>query len=523
MRKKIYSIILILTMMFMAVACSKMSGDVSNKEEETKKASIEDQMLEMILESEHVLNNMAEFSLDKVTGELSDIKNEDDEAKVECKLTYSSKYVEMKETIKCYFEKTDSDWKLDRVRVKDEIEYSKRGTVYYLNYKPELDYAWQELAREYEALTGVNVKVVTAANGVYNSVLDSELTKDVVPTLFHVSGYVDLEKYKDYCYDLSGSDAYKELTSDSYALKDGNGVYGISYSIETYGIITNKTLLSEAGYSVDQIKSFDDLKNIAEDIYARSEELGFTAFASTGMDMSSDWRFKTHLANVPIYFEYQTDGINHTTELKGTYLDNYRDIFDLYINNSTCSPDEIGYMTGDDAINEFLNKEAVFYQNGSWVYGELTRKELHESELTMIPIYIGVGDEAKQGLCTGSEHYWCVNKNASEQDINATLDFINWCVSSETGTKYMYDEMGLVIPYDKAVESKNLFVKIDAANTAAGLVPVTWTFDTMPSESWKNNVGYALTAYAADQSDDNWDKVVEAFVSGWEDEWDLKK
>ena len=522
MRKKIYSIILILAMMFVAVSCSKMSGDVSNKEEETKKSNLEKKALEMILECDHVLDKMEEYGLDKVTGEITDFEEDGDEAEAECKLTYSSKYAEMEEAIKCYFEKTDSKWKIDRIRVKKEIEQVSRGSVYYLNFKPELDSAWQELAREYEELTGINVTVFTTANGRYTSILDSELEKDDAPTLFQVSGYVQLEQYIDYCYDLSNSDIYRELTSDSYALKDGNRVYGLGYVIESYGIITNKKLLEKAGYSVDQIKSFEDLKYIAEDIALRSDELGFTAFASTGMDSSSDWRFKTHLANVPIYFEYLVNGIDYTQKIKGTYLDNYRDIFDLYINNSTCAPDELEYMTGDDALNEFCNREAVFYQNGSWAYGDLKRGNLQDSELTMIPIYIGIGDEANQGLCTGTENYWCVNKNASEKDIKATLDFINWCVTSEIGTTYMADEMGLVIPYAKAAESKNIFVQIDAANTAAGLTPVTWNFSTMPSEMWKNNVGDALTTYAAYQSDYYWDQVVDAFVSGWKKEWEFR-
>jgi hypothetical protein len=48
------------------------------------------------------------------------------------------------------------------------------------------------------------------------------------------------------------------------------------------------------------------------------------------MDSSSDWRFKTHLANLPIYYEYKADGITSTDAIKGTYLDNYKQIFDLY-------------------------------------------------------------------------------------------------------------------------------------------------------------------------------------------------
>ena len=340
------------------------------------------------------------------------------------------------------------------------------GSVYYLNFKPEQDQQWQDLAKAYTEETGVPVTVVTAASGNYETTLMSEMGKSGAPTLFQVNGPVGLANWKDYCYDLSGSDIYGQLTSDNYAL------------------ITNKTLLEKAGYTIDDIKSFADLKKVAEDITARSSELGFAAFTSAGMDGSSDWRFKTHLANLPIYFEYQTDGISSTDAIKGTYLDNYRDIWDLYINNSTCDPAELSAKTGDDSRNEFLAGDAVFFQNGSWEYGNLTGEDGYtDDDLAMIPIYIGAGDEANQGLCTGTENYWCVNNQADEADIQATLDFINWCVTSELGTKTMADEMGFVIPFKGAQESKNLFVKQDAEYTAEGKTPVSWNFTTMPSRS----------------------------------------
>ena len=390
------------------------------------------------------------------------------------------------------------------------------GSVYYLNFKPEQDQQWQDLAKAYTEETGVPVTVVTAASGNYETTLMSEMGKSGAPTLFQVNGPVGLANWKDYCYDLSGSDIYGQLTSDNYALKEGDTVYGVAYVIESYGLITNKTLLEKAGYTIDDIKSFADLKKVAEDITARSSELGFAAFTSAGMDGSSDWRFKTHLANLPIYFEYQTDGI------KGTYLDNYRDIWNLYINNSTCDPAELSAKTGDDSRNEFLAGDAVFFQNGSWEYGNLTGEDGYtDDDLAMIPIYIGAGDEANQGLCTGTENYWCVNNQADEADIQATLDFINWCVTSELGTKTMADDMGFVIPFKGAQESPNLFVKQDTAYTAEGKTPVSWNFTTMPSEEWKNGLGQALTAYAADQTDANWDAVVSAFVDGWATEYQL--
>ena len=386
------------------------------------------------------------------------------------------------------------------------------GKVYYLNFKPEQDQDWQDLAKAYTEETGVPVTVLTAASGTYEEKLTSEIAKTDAPTLFQVNGPVGLANWKDYCYDLKDSQIYGELTSDSFALKDGDAVAGIGYVIESYGLITNKTLLEKAGYTVEDIQSFDDLKKVAEDITARKDELGFAAFTSAGMDGSSDWRFKTHLANLPIYFEYQADGINSTDAIKGTYLDNYKAIFDLYINNSTCAPAELSGKTGTDSENEFLNGKAVFFQNGSWEYSALSAK-YSDDEMTMIPIYIGVGDEANQGLCTGTENYWCVNKDAAPEDIQATLDFMYWCVTSDKGTQAMANDMGFVIPFKKAAESPNLFVKVDKELTAAGKTPVSWNFTTMPSEQWKNDVGSALTAYAAGTGD--WEAVKTAFVDGW--------
>ena len=178
------------------------------------------------------------------------------------------------------------------------------GSVYYLNFKPEQDAQWQELAEIYTEETGVPVTVVTAASNTYEQTLTSEMAKDVPPTLFHINGLNGLLNWKDFCYDLTGSDILGELSSDSYALTEGDATLAVAMAVESYGLIVNKTLLAEAGYTVEDIQSFDDLKAVAEDITARSGELGFAAFSSAGMDSSSDWRFQTHLANLPIYFEY---------------------------------------------------------------------------------------------------------------------------------------------------------------------------------------------------------------------------
>lgn len=390
------------------------------------------------------------------------------------------------------------------------------GSIYYLNFKPEVAEAWEELAAAYTAETGVPMTVVTAASGTYEDTLKSEIAKSEAPTLFQVNGPVGLKAWKDYCYDLSGTDFYGELTNDAFALKDGDAVLGIAYLFENYGLITNTALLEQAGYTVDDITNFESLKAVVEDITARKDELGFSAFTSAGMDSSSDWRFKTHLANMPIYYEYLADGITSTDAIKGTYLDNYKAIWDLYINNATCEPSMIGAKTGSDAEAEFQLGEAVFFQNGDWEYAAVA-EYIPDEDLTMLPIYIGVEGEENQGLCSGTENYLCVNKNADEEDIQATLDFLYWLVTSETGTTTLADTMGFDIPFKAAKESTNLFKKIAAEYTEAGKTPVSWNFTTMPSETWKDGVGQALTEYA--QGTGEWDAVVTAFVDGWASEY----
>lgn len=399
----------------------------------------------------------------------------------------------------------------------DSGKSTPAGKVYYLNFKPEADDAWQALAKEYTQETGVPVTVKTAASGQYETTLKSEMAKTDAPTLFQVNGPVGLASWKDYCYDLTGSKLSGELTSNDFALKDGDKIAGISYVIESYGIIYNKQLLKKAGYTADDIKNFADLKKVVTDITTRKATLGFSAFTSAGMDSSSDWRFKTHLANLPIYYEYKDAGISSTAAIKGTYLDNYRNIWDLYINNATCDPSQLSTKTADDATAEFVSGKAVFYQNGTWAYKDIA--SVGDDNLGMLPIYIGAKGEEKQGLCTGTENYWCVNKNASNDDIQATLDFIYWCVSSDAGTKALCDTMGFVIPFKGNLKSTNALVNIANDYVSKGYTPVSWNFTTMPSEQWKNGVGSALTTYAAARTDANWAKVKTAFVDGWATEY----
>ena len=398
-----------------------------------------------------------------------------------------------------------------------QAQEAPQGQVYYLNFKPEQSAQWTTLAQQYTLITGVPVTVVTAASGTYEDTLRAEMVKNEPPTLFQINGPAALRSWKGHCLDLRNTALYEHLKSDEFALKDGEQVLGVAYAIESYGLICNRTLLGKAGYRPEEITSFSKLRAVAEDLQSRREELGIRgAFASSGMDPSSDWRFKTHLANLPIFFEYRDRGVTSADFLEGTYLDNYRQLFDLYIHNATCEPEMVGARTGEDAASEFALGEAVFYQNGTWAYQDVIAEGLRDSELAMIPLYMGIEGEANQGLCTGSENYWCINRNARPEDIEATKAFVEWLITSSEGRYALSGEMGFITPFDTFTETdlpRNPLQQASMNDLTAGREPVSWAFTTIPSENWKTNVGAALLEYA--QGSGGWETVESALIDGW--------
>jgi len=402
-------------------------------------------------------------------------------------------------------------------------ENTSTGSVYYLNFKPEQASQWEAVADQYTQLTGVPVTVVTAASGTYEDALRSEMAKNDPPTLFQVNGPVGLKTWRDWCLDLRDTKLFQSLQRGEFALTDGEEVPAVAYAIETYGLIYNKTLLDrycamDGAVIADasEITSFETLRAVAEDIQRRKEEIGVLgAFTSAGMDASSDWRFKTHLVNLPLYYEYRDDGISSAETIRGEYLPQLKQVWDLYLHNATCPSAMIGAKTGEDAASEFALGEAVFYQNGTWAYGDITAEGLGEDEIGMLPIYIGVEGEETQGLCTGSENYWCINRLAAPEDIEATIAFVDWLAATPEGQQAMNEQLGLTTPFG-ATEPANALQAAARADLENGRTPVSWAFTTIPSDRWKTRVGAALLEYA--QGGVQWDAVERAFIDGWAEE-----
>ena len=416
------------------------------------------------------------------------------------------------------------------------------GKVYMLNFKPETDEAWKALAETYTDQTGVEVNILTAADGQYNTTLQSEMSKSDMPTIFTVGNTTAAQTWNDYTYDLKDTDLYNHLTDKSLVINYDNKVAGVANCYECYGIIFNKTILE--GYcgmdgavvkSVDEINNFDTLKKVADDINSRVDEINEAlgtdlteAFASAGLDDGSSWRFSGHLANMPLYYEFKDDGCDLTAgeaEITGKYLDNFKNVWDMYVSDSAADPKTLN-SGALNAESEFGMGEAVFYQNGDWEYANLTNPDngytVTAEDLSMMPIYFGV-DDANEGLCVGTENYWAVNKKAPQEDIDATLEFLNWVITSDEGRDAITNQMGLTAPFDTFTgdyETKNAFAQASNKLMSDGKTSVAWSFNATPNvDDWRKDVVAPLTAYSAGTG--SWDDVVTAFVDGWANQWKL--
>ena len=427
---------------------------------------------------------------------------------------------------------------------------SAGGKVIFFNFKPEGKDIWIDVANEYKRThPGADIDVKTPQSNSYEDELRDAVKNnpDAMPTLFQINGPVGYAKWKDYTADLSNSPLYKQLTNPKLAIKDKDSKpVGVPYVTENYGLIYNKALLAryadlhnsklapeEDGKSFeDQITSFKKLKEVADDIQQRKDELGVDgAFTSAGFDSSSDWRFKTHLANMPLYYQFTKNKVNgQPSSITYDYVDNFRKIFDLYISDSTTPVSQLSTKTGEDAVYEFALGKAVFYQNGTWAWGDLANAGIKSDDVGMLPIYIGAPGEEKQGLATGSENYWCINKQASEKNQEATNKFLQWLLTDSWAQDVLAHRLGFDTPFKNFPKAKNPLVQAAVDYTAKeGKVPVTWVFVTMPSNGWKDDVGSDLLTYAQATKDgmtstsanNAWNTLKEAFVDGWAKEYNI--
>lgn len=406
------------------------------------------------------------------------------------------------------------------------------ASVYFLNFKPEQDAAYQQIAKDYTEETGVPVKVVTAASGKYEQTLRTEVSKSDAPTLFQMNGPTGFDTWRDYTSDLSDTEVAKQLNDDVTPLTEDDGsVRGVPFAVEGFGILYNEEILDKyfalpgaAVTSIDQVKNFESLKKLAEDMQAKRGELGIDGtFASTSLASGEDWRWQTHLANGPMHYEFEEVGDPNTADVEFKYNEEFKNLFDLYLHNSTVQPSLAPSKAVSDSMAEFALGKAAMVQNGNWAWSQIADVNgnvVKEDKIKFLPMYMGLPDEEKTGINVGTENYFAVNSKASEEDQQASKDFLDWLFTSEKGKQHVIDDLGFIAPFknygENDVPADPLAKQVQAAIADDAVSTIPWDFQYFPSQQFKDLFGGNLAQYAAGNMD--WADVVKSFQEDWKAE-----
>lgn len=428
---------------------------------------------------------------------------------------------------------------------KESASAEAKAEVYFLNFKPEIAEVYQdEVAPAFEAETGIKLKVVTAASGEYAKTLKSEMAKSNPPVIFQTNGPIGLAADKDNAMPLDNTNFYKLLGDKSLALTIDDKVLAVPYAVEGYGIIYNEEIMNKyfmlsnkatTAKSMEDIKDFATLKAVVEDMTAKKDALGIKGvFASTSLSAGNDWRWQTHLVNVPLYAEFNdVQGYDNPVlagldqaEVEFKYNKEFKNIWDLYLNNSTTKPGLLGSKSVDDSMAEFALGQCAMVQNGNWGAGQILGvpgNKVNPDSIKFLPIYTGLNEDSSLGLCVGTENYLCINAKASaDQQANADK-FLTWLFSSETGKKLVQEKLGFITPFNSFNEdelpSDPLAKDVVRWMNNSSVKSIPWVFAAIPSQEFKNAFGADLLQYA--QGTMNWDSVVMNFKNNWKSEYAL--
>ena len=414
---------------------------------------------------------------------------------------------------------------------------NKVTTIRFLNFKPEVATVYENIAKAYEKETGVKLIVETAASGNYEQTLTAKMGTNEAPTLFQINGPKGYANWKNYCADLSNTELYRHLTDKNLAVTVNGKVYGIPYVVEGYGIIYNKEItdkyfaLSDKKSdlkSMDDVKNYSTLKSLVEDMQKNADKLGIKGvFASTSLKTGEDWRWHTHLANIPVYYEFKDNNVDlssdKTKSIDFKYSENFKNIFDLYINNSVTNKKMLGSKIVDESMAEFALGQCAMVQNGNWAWSQISNVKgnvVKQENIKYLPIYMGISGEENQGLCIGTENFFAINSKASQEQQKATADFIYWLFSSKTGKDYVINELDFIAPFDTFNENEKpkdpLAKEVINWMNKENINTIPWNFTVFPSQTFKNDFGSALLQYS--QGTKKWEDVKNTVVEKWKSE-----
>jgi len=317
-----------------------------------------------------------------------------------------------------------------------------------LNSKTEIQTQFEEMAAEYEDLTGVHVEV-------YNADTDTTVASQVATkyasndpyTLTMVDAKDIYSLADDYAYDLSNEDWASHTT---LGIEVNGKLAGFPVCVEARGLIYNADAIEAiTGETFDpaSVATLDDFQALLDELVAGGME------APVGI-LSEYWSLGAHY--FPMVYEEQDDPDAFVNSLLAGEADldenekfnSLMDTFETlvaynYAKGSAANADR------EETSMMLAEGDIAFMFGGNWDWSVINQYDYTEN-LGIMPVPQNTDDGTNGKLVGGGSKYFFVDSSdaTSDDQRQAALDFLSWLVNDEAGNEFLTVDCALVPAFD---------------------------------------------------------------------------
>ncbi|MDF2820456.1 MAG: carbohydrate transporter substrate-binding protein [Clostridiales bacterium] len=305
------------------------------------------------------------------------------------------------------------------------VESAKKIVVF--QSKVEIIDQLEAAAAEYKAETGVEVEVWGTTGDDYLQQLKLKLNNNEGPTVFSLAPGSESDELAAYLADLSDVSFVGDIAANMADESEGK-VVGIPYTVEGFGVVYNKDLIDAS-----KMTSTEAFATMLKDQKAAG---------INGFSLSQESYFLIgHILNTP--FALQADAKTYVEDLIAgkVKMQDTKEFVEFAqvmeaVRENTQNPLEVNY---DKETGDFATGKSASIHQGNWAYGMFKDYNVgFEMGMMGLPL------NGNQSIAVSVPTCWYVNSQASEAEIQAGKEFLEWMYTSKTGQRYLTEEFGFI-------------------------------------------------------------------------------
>ena len=392
---------------------------------------------------------------------------------------------------------------VDGENANEGAETAEGTTITMINIKSEINDQVLDLAKQYEAETGVHVEVLSAGPSVDSqAMLKGYYLANQMPDIIACEAS-SFSNWDGMLVDMSDQE-WASKTSGAF-IDDTYGTIGFPYTTEAIGLIYNADILSRCGVDPNSITGPDSMRAAFETVAAHSEELGLDGVIAFGAEPEGlGWSSGNHLFGVYIDSGMgrddttYIDGIASNKQVDSSRFQNYAAMINMF--TQYANPQLMLSGSYDEQLSGFASGKYAFITQGSWIGAALSSSEEYKAagsfQVGMLPYAF---EEGMDTILTSAPSWWGVVK---EGNVEAAEAFLEWC-AGDSGQKILVEDAGCVSPFtDCKYVAEDPFAPVLASYLEKGKTS-DWHWMQLPSGIGNSEGGlcYCFYRYVSGEED----------------------